>query len=300
MGPTHTVYISAHFVPERISFLSTVLDAVLGWPGCRANVNLVTNSEALQEHETVRGFERRFDDAGSSLRHVIARDLDHPFHLTWHHKRFLQGWRQSAGEGDLFIYLEDDTVLPADGIRYFQKYRPVLQPFGLIPSYIRFERVGGGAPVCVDLVEPEFYGHRNSVRVGDAIAHVCRNPYWAGFILDRELAEEYSGSRSFDIDASRFVQWDVRARAAMGLSFEATPAGFRARHAVVLDRGQPVPGALIWHCANTYAGVAGSRYGRLALSDAFVTGSALAFQVDRVRARLTRSALFARAKSPST
>ena len=298
MRPTHTVHVSAHYAPERIRFLSAVLEAVIGWPACRTDVNLTTNSEALGGEEVVRRFERRFREAGSTLRCIVARNLEHPFHLTWHHKRYLDAWTRSAGEGDLFVYLEDDIVLPADGIRYFQTYRHPLRRHGLIPGFLRFEQLPDAAPVVVDLTRPEFYGHRNSVRIDGAIAHVCRNPYWAGFILDRELAEEYLGSRSFDRDASGFVAWDVRARAAMGPCFERVPAGFSARNAVVLEGGRPAPGALLWHCSNTYASAGSPRYGRLALSEAFVTGSPLAARLDRIRARLADRPLAAR-RDPS-
>ena len=176
--PTHTVSITAHYAPHRIEYLRTVLDAIADWDDCRTDVRLVTNTDALARDAAIRDHPARFRDAGSSLTHVVAERLDDPFHLTWYHKRFLEPWRESAGPDDLFIYLEDDTVLTGAGIRYFQRYRPILEPFRLVPSFIRFEQLPGTEPVVVDLGRPEFYGHGDSVRIGDAgVAHVCRNPY---------------------------------------------------------------------------------------------------------------------------
>lgn len=297
MRPTHTVFITAHYLPPRLPFLRTVLDAVAAWPDCTVDVRLVTNDRDLREEELVREQARRFREAGSALRCLVVDDLDHPFLLTWHHKRHLDGWTRTAGEGDLFVYLEDDTVLTAAGIEYFQEYRAVLGGLGLIPGYLRFEQLPGGPARAVDLVRPELVGHRNTARVGDVTAHVCANPYWAGFILDRELAEEYLGSRSFDIEASRFIGWDVRARAAIGPCFERVPAGFSARNAVVLSEGRPLEGALVWHCANTYASIDHPHYGRLAVADAFRSGSSLASRLHRARARLDDLRIAARQRS---
>lgn len=286
MPATHTVCITAHYAPERVEHLATVLDAILGWHGCAADVHLITNTRALRADATIGPYERRLGEIGSRLNYVIVEDLTYPFELTWRHKPLISEWRRRADPDDLFVYLEDDMVLGEEGLRYFQAYRPILRPFGLIPSFVRFERLPDAPPVVVDLVRPEFYGHRNSAPIGDVIAHVCRNPYWAGFILDRDLADEYVGSRSFGVDSSRFVRWDLRARAAMGPCFERVPAGFSARNAVVLKDGRPVEGALIWHCSNTYARAGSPRYARVPVAEAFVTGSALRYQADRVRARL--------------
>jgi hypothetical protein len=60
---------------------------------------------------------------------------------------------------------------------------------------------------------------------------------------------------------------------------------------VVLEAGRPVDGALIWHCANTYARAGHPHYARIPLADAFVTGSALSYQIDRIRNRLATSAI---------
>lgn len=266
-----TVVISAHYVPARISFLATVLKAILGWRMAAVEVILISNDPAIMTEDAVVAAQAEFAGRGWSLHLEMATDLAHPFHLTWHHKKLLPSWASRAREvDDYFIYIEDDMVLTNDNIEYFRENLNPLRQYGLIPSFLRYE-IREGRKYSVDMIEPQLVAVSPTVSVGDVKFLGPTNPYWAGFILDKALAQEYLLSDSFDLVRSeRRAEWDVRERAAMGLTWEAAPNRYKSRYAIPLRDGQPIESCLIWHCAQNYSTMSATRFATLPVESVFV------------------------------
>jgi hypothetical protein len=253
-----------------VRFLETVLDAIRGWPFDWVDVALVTNDLLLGEVPTVQSLRAKYQSKGWTLRIEHASDLAHPFHLTWWHKRHLRPWLEKARTGrDYFIYLEDDIVLTRENIAYFLDARPRLATRGLIPGFLRFENIEG-IRHSVDFVQAQPVNRRSTLRVDGQRYIVPLNPYWAGFVLDRALAEEYVATPSFQLEPSATrTHWEVRERAAMGLTWENVPPRARSRYAVPIDACAPAAGCLVWHCAQNYSSDAATPFARLPLDTMF-------------------------------
>lgn len=280
---TATVYICAHYVPDRIRYLARVLEGIERWPMARVDVVIVSNDFAIGEEAAIAIARANLSARGGSLEVKIAHGLEHPYHLTWWHKRYIPEWHSKAVPArDYFVYIEDDIVIDGDNIRYFVDYLQKLAPHGLIPSFLRYEIDADGGRRSVDLVAQQALGKRNTRIIGDEVYVAPHNPYWAGFIVDKAAADEYALSASFDIDNSgRISSWGVRERAAMGLTWERIPRDLPSRYVIPLHDGRPVPGCQIWHCADNYSSMPDTLFGRIPVDRVFLTDSLL-WQLRRI------------------
>ena len=77
------------------------------------------------------------------------------------------------------------------------------------------------------------------------------NPYQACYIMDRELMEEHLTGESSNPD---FGIWDIRAKAAAGVTFFRIPNGFLSRNVfgVTVPTMKIDEDALVSHAANNY------------------------------------------------
>lgn len=268
-----TVCISAHYVPARAQFLETVLKAILTWSVERVHVVVVTNSLELMERDSIRALTELFARKDWELRGELSGQLNHPFELTWVHKNLLRSWLATGvNDSNLFIYIEDDIVLNSNNLSYFTKYLPLLRKHRLIPSFLRYE-IANGSARSVDFTQPQLVGGRRRIRLGGYDFINPSNPYWAGYILDKSLADEYVKSDSFDLNRSKSrSDWEVRERAAMGLTWEDPPVGFKSRYVVPLVDAQPAEDCLVWHCSQTYQSAAHAKFGRLPVEEMFTRG----------------------------
>ena len=265
-----TICVSAHYVRDRVRFLAIVLGEIAKWPVRTVDVILISNTAALADEEVVVQLARDFSKKGWSLRTELAGPLPHPYHLTWVHKTFITKWlSQAQSKDDFFIYIEDDMVLTADNFSYFYHFLPQLGPRRLIPGFLRFEIVSG-VRYSVDFVEPQPILLHKNVTLGKYVFINPTNPYWAGFILDKDLATEHVGADSFDLDRSALRStWQVRERAAMGLTWEDPPHGFRSRYVVPLLGDAPFEACLVWHCAQNYTSARQARFGSVPVQNMF-------------------------------
>ena len=127
-----------------------------------------------------------------------------------------------------FIYSEDDIRLSFANFRYFVEFRERLRPIGLLPAFVRTEfSAAQSGLVASDAFSPVYVPVQPHVMLDGLVMANMPNPYNPCFFLDRELAEEYVRTPSFDRVASAGVnRWDVRERAAMGLCLENVPKSF--------------------------------------------------------------------------
>lgn len=247
------VHIVSHYRDDRTAQLNILLDAILDWKNCIVATTITSNVETYRTSGFLAPYIERFEKRGHTLNLNVASGLSNPRMLTWEHKRFLRPWLESASPGeDFFVYLEDDIALTNDNISYFIRQSKTLRKHNLIPGFLRYE-IKDGEKRLVDVMSPEYWQRDRSLTIDGVQYHANANPYWAGFILDRALAEEYVESKSFSPTASEFVPWNIQERAAMGLTYENVNLRLRTRVVVPLVDGVADPACMIWHCSNSYS-----------------------------------------------
>lgn len=281
-------HIVSHYRADRAEQLTIVLDAMIEWRNVLVSATITSNTDAYAVTGFLEPYQCAFEAAGHKLTLNVVSNLTNPRMLTWEHKRFIEPWLETASSGeDFFLYIEDDIRITNENLAYFIRSLKMLKPRGLIPGFMRFE-IKGQEVRLVDTTTPEYWERDRSVSIDGKLFHACLNPYWAGFMIDRDLATEYVRSQSFSPNDSEFVPWNIQERAAMGLTYENPPPKLRTRLVVPLIDGQPDPSCLVWHCSNSYSAEDHPVVATLTVENAFRREPALTYYGRKARALLNR------------
>jgi hypothetical protein len=258
--------VTFHFRESRLQYLFQVVRALSAYPVEAIDVVIITNVDHQMILEQIRDLcaplFKPFPVRPRSKKNLWIESfpkLPNPWLLPWSHKHLIVD-RFLTAETDYthFIYVEDDILLSFDNFCYFVHYREALKEERVIPSFQRIEYNDADQHLyLVDQVGVSDFGSRKRVDV-DGYAFVnLDHPYSAMFILDRDLANEYVETPSFDRQRSKLVQpeYDVAARAAMGLCFESPPPGFAFRYvSPVVPNTLTTPyWSWVYHITNNYA-----------------------------------------------
>ena len=184
----------------------------------------------------------------------IESDLKNPWRLTWRHRPTLKDLVEKSKGKNLYLYIENDLLFTQRNLDYWLKSRPLLQPSGFIPSFLRVEQ--SHSRNCWfpmdNLVNERI--RVNALEV-DGMRRYAQlpNTYAGCFLLDDELAREFIKSDSFDLEKSKSrTWWDIGARATAGLQFENVPAGAKSRYLLPLEGNGVAKDAWIHHLPNLY------------------------------------------------
>jgi hypothetical protein len=251
------VAITFHHLPRRVIYLLDVVRALADFPVRAIDIRVMINDvpdkvyDAL--HEVLAGTVSR----NATVTLVRCRDLEHPFHLTWAHKRLIPDEFLAASSPHThFVYLEDDMRFSFRNFRYFLDHRRALAELGLIPSFVRVEYGEAAQEIrCTDIHRTLPLERLKKIEIGPYFFVSPPIPYCAMYVLDRELALEHVASAAFDRLASeKAVRYDTRMRAAFGQCWENIPRGFRSRHAIAIDPARAMAAAECWvpHLPNNY------------------------------------------------
>jgi len=259
------VAVTFHFRESRLQYLFQVVRALCEFPVEALDVVVTTNVDhevALKQiNDLCRPLCQPFparQESKITFSIESFPNLPDPWLLPWSHKHLIAD-RFLARESTYthFIYVEDDILLSFDNFCYFLRYRAMLSQERLIPSFQRVEYNDvDNRLYLVDQIGASKFGSRKRI-VFDGYAFVNLDyPYNAMFVLDRDLAKEYVKTPSFDRERSKAVrpEWDVAARAAMGLCFESPPSGFELRYVSPVDPSTLMTPSWSWvyHLPNNY------------------------------------------------
>lgn len=231
--------VTFHFRPERIEYLFQVVRALSEFPVGALDIVIVTNVDQDNLVDQLRNACKPLLDPfsawGGSKRLSIEShtQLDDPWLLPWSHKHLIAD-EFLQNDYTHFIYIEDDIRLSYKNFSYFIYYRDLLKEHGLIPAFQRVEYNNDTNRLyfCDQIGVSDFSARRRVKLDGYEFVNLDY-PWCALFILDRELALEYVGTRSYDRQLSESVRpdWDLACRAGMGVCFENVPPGFSHRGA---------------------------------------------------------------------
>lgn len=268
--------VTFHYAAHRIEFLADVLRNFAAFPVARRVIVIFTNTSKPDEQAQVRAVFRQLGlKEGRDVRLEVKSDLLDPFHLAWAHKPIIRKFLARKSDFTHFVYVEDDERFSFENFSYFLDAREILRPFGLLPGFLRVEwnktlhryaHTDSTAPT--DLSKNPFVPFRNWRFTAVDF------PHDGCYVLDRELAREYAGSLSFDLNKSvERSTWGICERASMGLTFEAVPAPFKHRMVIPVSRRSPgvIPQcAWIFHLPNNYADNPRSPFGKIPMDKLLV------------------------------
>lgn len=275
------ICITFHFLPSRLVYLKKIATQFSELADFTKIVIITNDRNAhLQISEVL-------SPLGLNLEILSPTLLGHPYLLAWCHKDvFRQHLDLKQCEFTHYLYLEDDILITEQNIHYWMEARERLRPFGLLPSFVRFEvnassqqRVSTDSKNTVDssrsakIIFPDLnYAYLN-----------LPNPYQATYLLDNELlAEHFFDVSSYSPDAP--PAWNLsREKAALGLTFHRIPYGFEARNVVGyrMDLQRLDERSLIHHTPNNYANDSTSGYGKIEINQLIHPAVAMPNRVSR-------------------
>ncbi len=254
--------VTFHFVEERLEFLNKISEFFLQLSR-NTRVFIVTNTESLDNHKKI------VSAVKADIEIYVPKFIGHPYLLTWAHLDVFRNFFQTEQHITHFMYLEDDILITPNNIKYWVEGRDNLRNIGLIPSFLRYELAA--QETLMRSTDVKFHVELLKIpRVNLHNKSYCYinlpNPYQGMYILDRELAKEHLFGPSSSPD---FGIWNIREKAAQGLTFANVPSGCTSRNFVGfdLDVNQIDPNALIHHTPNNYANNPQTAFGKIPIKD---------------------------------
>jgi len=230
----------------------------------RVHVHIVTNTHDEEERDSIRSVMR---DKGVTFSIHAPTLLGHPFLLPWCHFDIFRELFVRDASITHFMYLEDDILVTAKNMEYWLKGRDELRAFGLIPSFLRYEKAHDGVLYITDVIKREAFQSMPKAWVHEGYCYInMAYPYQGMYLLDRELMEEHLTSRSSNPECNK---WAIREAAAQGLTFMHVPDGYYSRNLVgyKAKERQIDPVCLIHHIPNKYVNDRHSVYGKISYGD---------------------------------
>jgi hypothetical protein len=258
--------VTFHYNERRLHYLFQVVRALCGLPLESLTLVVSTNTDDASRLQRIRSLCEPLlagalapESQAISLTTESHPKLEDPWHLPWCHKHLITDTFLADGSPFThFIHLEDDLLFSLNNLLYFVRYSEALRPHRLIPSFQRIELDPASSEFrLVDQNGLSEFGARSNLRVEDFVFVNPDYPHQAMIVLDKEMAEEYVASRSFDRLRSTEVRadWGLCERASMGLCFESPPEGYWSRYVIPLhaSTSRLASSSWIYHLPNNYS-----------------------------------------------
>jgi len=303
---TFTIATIGHwFTPDRTQWLVPTMSQLRAQQG-EWSIAVITNDPdaAVAALGAAGAGIERFDDPSAAAAYLMAnpgstvalrwtkpRRRTHPKEMSFGHKALMRSlmWEHACfahGVSHL-LHIEDDLALADGAIDYWVQARPVLDPYGLLPGFSRWEGRGDDRRIADQ--QRTTYLARIPVLEAPLRAGADRtvlwanlpNPHQAFFVLDERLAlrnlstsRYLSPARSLSGPPSWARDLGVIERSAVGPICDDVPDGYRTRNVVplVLGDGGPrlLPECLVEHQPANAFFREGARFARVPLDEAFV------------------------------
>jgi len=127
-----TTHISFYYNSDRFCYINRIIQECNHYP-FTTDIFIHTNNHFSNEllHEYTNGTIQ-----------IMVHDLSniHPYMLTWKCRDLL---KNQSNEYDIFMYIEDDILVPKDAILYWLKYNEVLVQHSYNLGFVRIETLDG-------------------------------------------------------------------------------------------------------------------------------------------------------------
>ena len=197
-----TKHISFYFLTNRIIYINNIIDETNKYE-YTTDIFIHTNNNDLQEV--------MFNNYTNGYIKIIYHDLSniHPYYLTWKCRELLQ---QQQNDYDIFIYIEDDILVPYKAIKYWLEYNEKLIEMNYNLGFVRIE-VENNIEYITDLYGEKF---DNIINLNEKMYCVNnKNPYCAFWIYNKNEFIKFVNSKYYDIN--NIIGYDTREKSAFGL-----------------------------------------------------------------------------------
>lgn len=230
-----TKHISFYFLMDRIIYINNIIDETNKYE-YTTDIFIHTNNVELQAS--------LFNSYTNGSINIIYHDLSniHPFYLTWKCRDLLQ---QQQNEYDIFMYIEDDILVPYKAIKYWLEYNEKLIKMNYNLGFVRIE-VENNIEYITDL-----YGTKFDTIINLNNTKYCvnnKNPYCAFWIYNKNEFNKFVNSKYYDI--RNIINYEIREQSAIGL--HGTGTNWYKNTLIPIINNKLIEDCKIYHMPNNY------------------------------------------------
>jgi hypothetical protein len=197
-----TKHISFFYLENRIQYINAIIEETNKYE-IITDIYIHTNNKDLNKNS--------FHKYTNGNITIICHDLSgiHPFYLTWA-CRYLM--KHQKDDYDIFMYIEDDILVPYKAVAYWLKYNKKLIEMNYNLGFVRIE-VENNIEYITDL-----YGQQLDTLINlDNITYCVnnKNPYCAFWIYNKTEFDKFVNSKYYDIN--NIPNYGIREQSAIGL-----------------------------------------------------------------------------------
>jgi hypothetical protein len=168
------ICLAFHYAQNRTKYLIQCLENYSQYKNYNVTIIIDTNSSESRTAILNLGCFAKSIDV------VVHNELDHPYLLTWMHRRH---FKKNINEYDYFMYAEDDIIVKEESFsQYIENFNLVWPRY--VPSFIRVEELDG-VKYNVDSIEVEVATKNNIIRVDGKTFLSLKYPYHAFWIMPK-------------------------------------------------------------------------------------------------------------------
>jgi hypothetical protein len=250
---------------DRIKFLSETIRGVSEIDSKLTTICITNTTDAVCEKILDETFNIN-QNKRIKIRSETFSNLANPWYLTWTHKS-LMAKSFLTNEYSHYLYLEDDIRLTNANIKYWKKYREILKPYNVYPSFLRVEFNHKHKEWrSTDITNKIDLSNQKIISINDSDLFFINSPqpYQGMFFYDHELmhehlasttanAKEYGQLELVDADPS-WPGGGVAERANLGLTYHNVPVGHTSRNVLPFSKYYSLidNDCLIHHIPNNY------------------------------------------------
>jgi hypothetical protein len=195
-----TLHISFFYISERIKYINRIID----------ETNTYRYNTDIFIHTNKNISPGQFNDYKNGTLTIIVHDLSNinPYYLTWKCRDLLA---QQKNEYDIFMYIEDDILVPGKALEYWLQYNEQLIEKNYNLGFVRIE-TSDGKEYITDLYAEKL----NKMIDIDGVSYCVndKNPYCAFWIYNKSEFNKFVASKYYDINT---IGYGIRESSAVGL-----------------------------------------------------------------------------------
>lgn len=231
-------HISFFYIENRLQYVNNIIAATNKYE-LETDLFIHTNVETLSSASFLQY-------TNGELR-IIYHDLSNinPFYLTWKCRELLKIQRS---EYDIFMYVEDDILVPYKAIEYWLKYNEKLLEYNYNLGFVRIE-VGSDHEEYITDLCGEFDKIDRFIDIGaEKYGINNKNPYCAFWIYNKKEFNRFVESEYYNIQ--NIPGYYIRESSAIGLHGN---SNYWYKHTLIpIIEDKLIEDCKIYHMSNNY------------------------------------------------
>lgn len=193
--------------------------------------------------------------------HIIYHDLTNinPYYLTWKCRSLLYDQRNQY---DIFMYIEDDILVPSKAIEYWLRYNEDLIEMNYNLGFVRIEKDNNNIEYITDLANQKFDKFLQIKNFYFCIND--KNPYCAFWIYNKKEFNNFVNNKLYNVE--NINGYGIREMSAIGLHGKYN--NWYKHTLIPMVDGKLIDDCKIYHLPNNYVTNKSSPYATIKFTEA--------------------------------